>query len=549
MSDLESLEGVGDSLSFEALLRSAREGDAEAVGALHARFAGIVLARIRARLSRDLRVHYDSTDIAQSVVIELLRHLDGFDDRGEAAFRHWLYTVAENKIRHKLRRLRDATGRRREVGISDDVARRARSEDDGPITSAGKEEERARVRDLVGQVDEQSRDLIRMRIDEGLSFAAIAVRLDLPSADAARMRFTRAMARLRDRWDDAEPARGLTPPEKSLRSPVRSRDTSALDAVEALVWGDGVFPREGVQVRVVPRRGGEDRRRARTPTTWSPGRDDGRTLMRNRTKVALATIGLVASAGFTIDAYATTLNSPQGVEYFAVTLSGGQQMALPPGSSATILIDDLTFVEGAEEICGAEMTCAIWEPPPGSEQLPGLGTGSFFADLVGAGGAAISMSQATQFGGMMTVTSSMSDLRSGSSSVGWSHGVTLGDYDGTNPIAGIDEFTLKGGAFWVLRETSVSGMFAMADVDVFGLDHAGFGGAGAGVGTGVGAGGWLTPTTQSRHYQTPYIVRGDRVVCSSTSLTGSRVHIKGRIITDPTLAPTVNQSLIVSTAN
>jgi RNA polymerase sigma-70 factor (ECF subfamily) len=188
---------------FDILLERARQKDPRAIEALHARFAGLVLARIRSRLSPALRRRYDSTDIAQSVVVELIGRLHTFEDRGEEAFRHWLYTVAEHKIRSKLRRLRDATGRRREVALSGEVVETTRSPNAGPITSAEAAEERAQVRAEIGRVDDETRELIRLRIDEEQSFAQIAERLSLPSADAARMRFTRAVSRLRDRWRDS----------------------------------------------------------------------------------------------------------------------------------------------------------------------------------------------------------------------------------------------------------------------------------------------------------------------------------------------------------
>lgn len=191
------------SAPFDVLLARARRKDPRAIEALHARFAGLVLMRIRSRLPPVLRVRYDSTDIAQSVIAELIGRLDTFEDRGEAAFRHWLYTVAEQKIRTKLRRLRDARGMRREVGLSGELIDSACSPEAGPATRVGAAEERAQVRELVGRIDGESRELIRLRVDEERSFAEIAERLSLPTADAARMRFQRVVARLRDRWGEA----------------------------------------------------------------------------------------------------------------------------------------------------------------------------------------------------------------------------------------------------------------------------------------------------------------------------------------------------------
>ncbi len=45
------------------------------------------------------------SDVAQSVCLEVLRGLDGFTYRGEAAFREWLFTMARRKLSRRERYL------------------------------------------------------------------------------------------------------------------------------------------------------------------------------------------------------------------------------------------------------------------------------------------------------------------------------------------------------------------------------------------------------------------------------------------------------------
>ena len=53
---------------------------------------------------------------------------------------------------------------------------------------------------LLGTLDPAQRAAICLFLDEGLSWDEVAARLGLPSAGAARMRYVRAVALLRERW-------------------------------------------------------------------------------------------------------------------------------------------------------------------------------------------------------------------------------------------------------------------------------------------------------------------------------------------------------------
>ena len=65
-----------------------------------------------------------------------------------------------------------------------------------PDSAAGRAEKREWIRLGLELVSPEERELIELRQFEGLSFEALARRLKLPSEDAARMRFNRALASL-----------------------------------------------------------------------------------------------------------------------------------------------------------------------------------------------------------------------------------------------------------------------------------------------------------------------------------------------------------------
>lgn len=185
---------------FGRLLTAARAGDEEALEAIHRRFAPAVLARVRSRLPSDLRRLYDTADIAQSVFAEVLRDLQRFEDRGELRFRHWLYRKAESGVWAKLRREFGARGQRRQVLLGDDARASLPARDTTPSAAASVREERARVTRALEQLAPSQRSVIHLRTHEGLAFADIAARLGLPTADAARVRYARALLELRKRW-------------------------------------------------------------------------------------------------------------------------------------------------------------------------------------------------------------------------------------------------------------------------------------------------------------------------------------------------------------
>jgi RNA polymerase sigma factor (sigma-70 family) len=194
------VNGKAREAPFARLLVAARAGDERALEALHRRFAPAVMARVRSRLPPGLRRWYDTADIGQSVFAEMLRDLRRFEDRGERQFRHWLYIKAENKVRAKLRGEFGASGHRWQALLDDQNGAGVPARDATPSAAALAEEERARLARALEALTPAQRSVIRLRAQEGLAFADVARRLSLPSPDAARVRYARALLELRRLW-------------------------------------------------------------------------------------------------------------------------------------------------------------------------------------------------------------------------------------------------------------------------------------------------------------------------------------------------------------
>ncbi|MBL9079320.1 MAG: sigma-70 family RNA polymerase sigma factor [Planctomycetes bacterium] len=87
----------------EALVAAARRQERPAIEQLLVRHLPGLEAFVRLRMGAGLRGLATAPDLVQSVCREVLEDLGDFEFRGEAPFRAWLYTCAENKLREKHR--------------------------------------------------------------------------------------------------------------------------------------------------------------------------------------------------------------------------------------------------------------------------------------------------------------------------------------------------------------------------------------------------------------------------------------------------------------
>lgn len=87
----------------QILVEAAQRQDRPAIEQLLVRHLPGLEAFVRLRMGAAMRGMLSAPDLVQSVCREVLEDLTGFEFRGEAPFRHWLYVRAENKLREKHR--------------------------------------------------------------------------------------------------------------------------------------------------------------------------------------------------------------------------------------------------------------------------------------------------------------------------------------------------------------------------------------------------------------------------------------------------------------
>jgi RNA polymerase sigma-70 factor (ECF subfamily) len=183
--------------SSEPLIAAARGHDRTAIQDLLVRHLPPLEAFVRLRMGPALRARLTAPDLVQSVCREVLEDLGGFEYRGEGAFRHWLYTRAQNKLLEKHRYV-DAEKR--------SVAREEHMPDVTtvlpsyqtlvtPSRVAAARETIARIEAAFDELPEDYREAITLHRICGLGYAEIAERMQR-SEGAVRNLVYRGTSRL-----------------------------------------------------------------------------------------------------------------------------------------------------------------------------------------------------------------------------------------------------------------------------------------------------------------------------------------------------------------
>ena len=179
--------------SDEELVEACQAGESSAFDLLVTRWED----KIRGACYRLLGSEEESRDAAQEAFLKAYRALPGF--KREARFSSWLYQIAVNLCRDRLRR------RKGRSLVSLDAL-----EEVGPVI-AGRGlaahdlveqlDLRRAVRRAVGALSEEQREVLILKEYQGLTFLEIAQALDLP-VSTVKTRLYRGLGQLRLRLED-----------------------------------------------------------------------------------------------------------------------------------------------------------------------------------------------------------------------------------------------------------------------------------------------------------------------------------------------------------
>jgi RNA polymerase sigma-70 factor (ECF subfamily) len=172
------------------LLDRAQGGDAEAYGELIRRNQDYIYNAVYHLVGSVP----DAEDLAQDVFVKAFKAIDRF--RRQSKFSTWLYGIMLNTVRNHWRRKRtiyslDAGG------DEDSPSPDPESDADGPAEMAQRRERVRAVRQAIGRISEDLREILVLRDLQGLTYEELQEALDLP-AGTVKSRLYRARAALKD---------------------------------------------------------------------------------------------------------------------------------------------------------------------------------------------------------------------------------------------------------------------------------------------------------------------------------------------------------------
>jgi RNA polymerase sigma-70 factor (ECF subfamily) len=171
------------------LLLRARAGDRNALDRLIEHQRSPLRRWACGRLPRWARIHVDTDDLVQDVLVQTLGRLNTFEPRREGALQAYLRQAILNRIQDEVRRARRAPAN---ASLPDG----AQDQGPSPLEEAVGEEVVRRYEAAMNRLRPEDREAIVARVELGLSFERVAEALGKPSVEAAQMAVSRALVRL-----------------------------------------------------------------------------------------------------------------------------------------------------------------------------------------------------------------------------------------------------------------------------------------------------------------------------------------------------------------
>jgi RNA polymerase sigma factor (sigma-70 family) len=171
------------------LLVRLRAGDDAARARLVERALPPLLQWARGRLPGWARTMSDTQDLVQDAVLNTLPRLGSFQAEGPGALQAFLKRAVKNHVVDEIRKAQ----RRRTVY---DIPESHPEPGPGPLEQAVQQQGVARYRAALATLSPADQTLIVARIERQEGYAEIAVAHGKPTANAARVSVTRALARL-----------------------------------------------------------------------------------------------------------------------------------------------------------------------------------------------------------------------------------------------------------------------------------------------------------------------------------------------------------------
>ena len=178
-----------ESVSSVELIGRAQGGDNEALNRLLERYLPRLERWARGRLPSSARTMLETGDLVQDAIIRALPRVNTFDVRHEGALFAYLRQAVQNRIIDLYRRRARRPQR-------DEMPQDVEANNTSPLEAALGAEAVGRYEQALARLSDDDRQAIVLRVELGHEYEAIAAAMHKPSAAAARMACTRAVARL-----------------------------------------------------------------------------------------------------------------------------------------------------------------------------------------------------------------------------------------------------------------------------------------------------------------------------------------------------------------
>jgi RNA polymerase sigma-70 factor (ECF subfamily) len=171
-----------DDRRLKETIRKAQDGQAEAFSALLDAYG----RRLYGYFYRATGNHHDAEDMLSEVSLRLVRQLKMYDHRGR--FEPWLFRIAANMVRDRIRRLKVGRGRAASLSVEDDSGRSLA--DNIPAKTPGVDEKLlsaemgVELQAALSKLDETTRQMILLRHFGEMSFKDIAGQFGCPLGTA-----------------------------------------------------------------------------------------------------------------------------------------------------------------------------------------------------------------------------------------------------------------------------------------------------------------------------------------------------------------------------
>ena len=171
------------------LLDRVKDGDQAALEVIFERCLPALRRWAHGRLPPSARGMQDTADLVHDTVVSALRRLKGFDARHQGALQAYLRQAVMNRILDAIRQRRR---RPEQVELPEQLV----DERTSPLDLAIGSENLARYEAALEKLRPSDREAIVNRLELQYSYEELAVALDKPTANAARVAVMRAMRHL-----------------------------------------------------------------------------------------------------------------------------------------------------------------------------------------------------------------------------------------------------------------------------------------------------------------------------------------------------------------